>query len=194
MTKTESNLRLHIRNVIRENLAESDVFGSTPTTTSDGVGDVGDALDDFEKEIKRTDIESAETEAIGLTLAGIALSAPEIIKLIGKFVNLLKKIPGLKSLSGDKLIALGDKYHHKITGAFEYIIKKAGVSDPAKAKKFANIIHHTVIAILLIAGGVSMSSYVTQGNMSSATLKAAMNAVKSKEIVTFLIKGADAIV
>ena len=194
MIKTELDLRLHIRKVIRESLAEAGVFGSTPTTTSDGVGDVGDALDDFEKEIKRTDIESAETEAIGLTLAGIALSAPEIIKLIGKFVNLLKKIPGLKSLSGDKLIALGDKYHHKITGAFEYIIKKAGVSDPAKAKKFANIIHHTVVAILLIAGGVSMSSYVTQGNMSSATLKAALNAVKSKEIVTFLIKGADAIV
>ena len=194
MDNTESELRIRIRKIIKESLAEADVFGSTSTTTNDGADDVGDALDDFEKEIKRTDLESTETEAIGLTLAGIALSAPEIIKLIGKFVNLLKKIPGLKSLSGDKLISLGDKYHHKITGAFEYIIKKAGVKDQAKAKKFANIIHHTVVAILLIAGGVSMSSYVTQGNMSSATLKAALNAVKSKEIVSFLVKGADAIV
>jgi len=183
MTRAELELRESIKNLIIKTMNESE---------SDG--DVEDVFGDLEKEIKRTDIEGPENEAIGLTLAGIALSAPEIIKLIGKFVNLLKKIPGLKSLSGDRLISLGDKYHHKITGAFEFIIKKAGVTDAAKAKKFANIIHHTVVAVLLIAGGISMSGYVAKGNMSSATLKAALNAVKSKEIVSFLVKGADAIV
>ena len=87
--------------------------------------EVGDALKDLEKDIKRTDLEPKKVdEALGLTLAGVALSMPAIISILGKFVNLLKKIPGLKSLSGDRLIAIGDKYHHKITSAFEFIMKK----------------------------------------------------------------------
>tara|TARA_R110001592_G_scaffold7457_8_gene41822 strand:- start:193 stop:723 length:531 start_codon:yes stop_codon:yes gene_type:complete len=152
--------------------------------------ELDDAFGNLEKDIKRTDIDAPETEAVGLTLAGIALSLPEIVKLIGKFVNLLKKIPGLKKLSGDKLIALGDKYHHKITDAFTFIIKKAGVKDQAKAKKFANILHHIIIAMLLIAGGTSMANYANKGNIAGATLKGALNAVKTGEIRAFIIKAA----
>jgi len=147
-------------------------------------------LGDFEKEIKRTDLNAPESESVGLTIAGIALSLPEIIKLIGKFVNLLKRIPGLKKLSGDSLIAIGDKYHHKITDAFTFIIKKAGVKDQTKAKKFANILHHVIIAMLLIAGGTSMANYANKGNIAGATLKGALNAVKTGEIRAFIIKAA----
>ena len=157
--------------------------------------EVEDVLATFEKDIKRTDIEPKKVnEALGLTLAGVALSMPEIIKLIGKLINLLKKIPFLKKLSGDKLIAIGDKYHHKITGAFEFIIKKAGVKDPNKAKKFAGILHHVIIAMLLIAGGISMSGLATSGSIKGATLKGALNAIKTKELRTFIISSADAIV
>lgn len=156
---------------------------------------VEDLFQDFEKDIKHADLEPKKVdEALGLTLAGVALSMPEIIKLIGKLVNLMKKIPFLKKLSGDKLIEIGNKYHHKITGAFEFILKKAGVKDPAKSKKFANILHHVVIAMLLIAGSVSMSGLLTKGSIKSATLKGVINAIKAKEIRTFLITSADAIV
>ena len=82
--------------------------------------DLDNLFDELEDDIKQVELEPKNVdEAIGLTLAGIALSLPAIISLIGKFVNLLTKIPFLKKMSGDKLIALGDKYHHKITGAFE---------------------------------------------------------------------------
>ena len=189
-----NELRIIIRNEIQKVIInEVDVFGAAPTTSTD-TPELEDAFNDLERDIKRTDIDAPESEAIGLTLAGIALSAPEIIKLIGKFVNLLKKIPFLKKLSGDKLIAIGDKYHHKITGAFEYIIKKAGVKDAAKAKKFAGVLHHVVIAMLLVAGGVSMSGLVTKGSIKGATLKGALNAIKAKEIRSFLITSADALV
>ena len=155
---------------------------------------VEDVLDDFEKEIKRTDIDAPESEAIGLTLAGVALSLPEIIKLIGKFINLLRKIPGLKKLNGDKLISLGNKYHSKITSAFQFIIKKAGVKDVTKAKKFASVLHQVVIAMLLIAGGISMTELVTKGSIKGSVLKGALNAIKTKELGKFLITAADAIV
>jgi len=153
--------------------------------------EIESALKDLDKEINRADLEPKKVdEALGLTLAGIALSMPAIISLIGKFVNLLQKIPFLKSLSGDKLIALGDKWHHKITGGFEYIIKKAGVKDSVKAKKFANILHHTIIAILLVAGGVAGYQALSKGNIAGATMKGALNAVKSNELHAFLVKAA----
>ena len=107
--------------------------------TDEPAEEVEDLFKDLEKDIKSTDLEPKKVdEALGLTLAGVALSLPEIIKLIGKLVNLVKKIPGFKRLSGDRLIAIGDKWHHKITGAFEFIIKKAGVKDSNKAKKYLN--------------------------------------------------------
>jgi len=200
-----------IRKSIIKNLIEADVFsdpnidmgkvfmkgvgpGGEPNPdqlTDESEKEVEDALKDLEKDIKKTDLNAEETEAIGLTLAGVALSLPEIIKLIGKFVNLLKKIPGLKSLSGDKLIEVGNKYHKKISRAFEYILKKAGVADPVKAKKFANIIHHIIIAMLLVAGGISMKGLLVKGNLSSTTIKAAINAIKVKEIRAFIISSAN---
>ena len=177
---------------LKDLLIEADVFGNVPETSVE-MPELEDAFDDLEKDIKRSDIDGMESEAVGLTIAGIALSLPEIIKLIGKFVNLLKKIPGLKKLSGDKLIAIGDKYHHKITDAFAFLIKKAGVKDPAKAKKFANILHHIIIAMLLIAGGTSMANYANKGNIAGATLKGALNAVKGGEIRAFILKAASEI-
>ena len=206
MDIAELQLRQYIRSFIKESLNEADgidlsnVFmkgvgpGGEPNPDQTTDEPIEDVLDDFEKEIKRADLDAPESEALGLTLAGIALSAPEIIKLIGKLVNLLKRVPGLKTLSGDRLIAIGDKYHHKITSAFEFIIKKAGVKDPNKAKKYAGILHHIVIAMLLVAGGISMQGLATTGSLKGATLKGALNAIKAKEIRTFLITSADAIV
>jgi len=147
-----------------------------------------DAFKELDKEIKRTDLEPKKVdEALGLTLAGVALSMPAIIMLIGKFVNILKRIPGLKSLSGDKLIAIGDKWHHKITGGIEFALKKVGVKDPVRSKKFANIIYHTILAILLVAGGGAAFKALGKGNIAGATLKGALNAVKSSEIRSFLV-------
>tara|TARA_R100001443_G_scaffold117025_1_gene139597 strand:+ start:3176 stop:3766 length:591 start_codon:yes stop_codon:yes gene_type:complete len=154
---------------------------------------IDDLFSDFEKEIKRTDLDAPKSESIGLTLAGVALSLPEIIKLIGKLVNLLKKLPFLKKLSGDKLIKLGDKYHGKITSAFQTILTGAGVRDQNKAKKYANVLHHVVIAMLLIVGGISMSGLVAKGSIKGSVLKGALNAIKTKELRSFLITTADAI-
>ncbi len=156
--------------------------------------DIEKALARFERDAKKSDLEAKNVkEAIGMTIAGVALSMPTIIGLVGKFVNVLKRIPGLKSLSGDKLIALGDKYHHKIEGAFEFALRKAGVKDSVKAKKYASWIYHGIIALLLIGGGHAAYRAATTGNIVGSTLKTALNMIKGGEIRAFLMKGAEAL-
>jgi len=54
-------------------------------------------------------------------------------------------------------------------------------------------LHHVVIAMLLIAGGISMSGLATTGSLKGATLKGALNAIKAKELRSFLIKTASAV-
>lgn len=147
------------------------------------------SLDGLCQEIRQTQLSPTNeevNEGIVLTLAGTALSLPTIIKLIGKFVNLIKRIPGFKRLSGDKLIQIGDKWHHKIMNAFAWVIKKAGVKDEKKAHKFANILFHVVVASLLVAGGISMAKFIDSGNVSGGILKGALNAVKAGEVKHFL--------
>ena len=156
--------------------------------------EIESALKDLDKEINRADLEPKKVnEALGLTLAGVALSMPAIIKLIGKFVNILKRVPGLKSLSGDKIIALGDKWHHRLINGVVIALKKVGVKDTIKAKKFANLIFHLIIAMLLFAGGAAAYKFATKGNVIGATLKTALNAIKTGEIRAFIISGAEAI-
>ena len=150
--------------------------------------DIEDAFDDFEKEIEKTDIDAQEQEAIGLTLAGIALSGGEIVKLIGKFINFLSKITGFANISGDKLVKFGDKYHHKIVGAFEKVIKLAGVKDTTKAHKAAEILHMIVVAALLYKGVGGMAQKFAKGNYAGSLFKGALNAVKTEEIGVFIKK------
>ena len=98
--------------------------------------EVEDEISDLAQDLKSVDLEGddLQNEALGaLTLAGVALSLGMIGKLVGKFINLLGKIPGLKFLSGEKLVAIGEKYHHLIVGAIEKNIMKAGVKDKKKA-------------------------------------------------------------
>lgn len=198
MNTAELKFRKKIRELIYEALDEIEFEDDGETADgdmndyqgygdADTDGDLGNAFDELATDIKNANFEADENEAVGvLTVAGIALSLPEIVRLLGKFVNLIKKIPGLKRLSGDKLIELGEKYHHKITGTFAYAVERAGVPKE-KAKKFANVLHHVVVAMLLVGGGFEAARLATSGSLKGATLKAAINAVKANEIRAFLI-------
>ena len=182
---------------LKQILTEADFFdfdSTAPEKTDNTSAELEDTLADFALDIKGTDLEPKKVnEALGLTLAGVALSMPELIKLIGKLVNLLKRIPGLSFLSGDQIVSIGDKMHSKLVGAVVFMVKKAGVKDSTKAKKFAEVILHVIIAMLLIAGGIKMSSFAMAGNVKGATLKAALNAIKTKELRSFLISTAGSV-
>ena len=145
-----------------------------------------DVFNDLEKDIQKLDLDAPETEAIGLTLAGVALSFGEISRLLGKLVNLISKIPGFKKLSGDRLIAFGEKFHHKIIGAFEKVIRLAGVKDATKAHKAAEILHMVVVGLLLYKGVGEMAGKFAKGKVGMATMKSVLNAIKGNELGVFL--------
>lgn len=155
--------------------------------------DVEDEMDDLAKDLKSVDLEADEddlqTEALGaMTLAGVALSLGSIVKLVGKFINLLGKIPGMKFLSGEKLVAIGEKYHHVIIGGIEKALMKAGVKDKKKAHKVAELIHTVIVAGLLMQGGKSALNYLAQGKLKMVGIKTALNAVKTGEIGEYIQK------
>lgn len=175
-----------LRNVLRQYIKEE-------LDAVKAEDEVEDIFKDLESQIDKLDLDAPESEGIGLTLAGVALSLPAIIELVGKFLNLLKRVPGLKKLSGDRLIEIGHKYHHKITGAIAIVLRKAGVADKTKADKFANILHHVIVAGLLLAGGISATGLISKGKISAATLKSALNAVKANELRVFITDMAEKI-
>jgi hypothetical protein len=153
--------------------------------------EVEDKIEDLAQDFKSVDLEGddLQTEALGtLTLAGVALSLGMIVKLVGKFINLLGKIPGLKFLSGEKLVAIGEKYHHIIVGAIEKAIIKAGVKDKKKAHKVAELIHTLIVAALLLQGGSSALQYLAKGKLKMVGIKTALNAIKSGEIAEYIQK------
>ena len=153
--------------------------------------EVEDEISDLAQDFKSIDLDGddLQNEALGaLTLAGVALSLGMIVKLVGKFINLLGKIPGLKFLSGEKLVAIGEKYHHIIVGAIEKAIMKAGVKDKKKAHKVAELIHTLVVAALLLQGGSSALQYLAKGKLKMVGIKTALNAIKSGEIAEYIQK------
>ena len=183
-----------LKDLLNEVISEADVFGNTASTdTSTGSGNeseevLDDMFDDFEKDIKQADLDAPETEGIGLTVAGVALSFGEIQKLIGKFINLISKIPGFKKLSGDKLIQWGENNHHRVMKAFEWPLKKAGMKDAAARKKVAEILHAIVVALLLYKGVGAMADKFAKGSSGMGYLKGALNAVKTEELGAFIKK------
>jgi hypothetical protein len=177
-------LKTIVNEIINERLLSEEDIETAAAEVEDEIGDLA-------KDLKSVDLESddLQTEALGaLTLAGVALSLGMIVKLVGKFINLLGKIPGLKFLSGERLVAIGEKYHHIIVGAIEKAIMKAGVEDKKKAHKVAELIHTLIVAALLLQGGSSALQYLAKGKLKMVGIKTALNAVKSGEIAEYIQK------
>ena len=136
-------------------------------------------------------------EAGALTIAGLVLSGPTILKIIGKITKVASKFLGGKGATGDKIIAAADKAHHFLIGIIEkLILKVAPKVDKKVAHKVAEGIFYLIIAGLLGAGGLAQAKYQAAGDLSGAAIKGAQNAVKTGEIVAYLrtfVRGAVAV-
>ena len=133
-----------------------------------------------------------------LTAAGFIIALPAIMGLIAKFGKaagaLVNKMLGKKPNEGDaynqwltKLSHIADELHHLYLVPIEGIVKKF-VKDPKKAHNISNGIFHIIVAVFLVASGVTAVKAFQAKNISLTTLESALTAVKSGEIQAFLEK------
>jgi len=132
---------------------------------------------------------NGEVDEAALTLgAGLILSGPTILKVIGKITKTASKFFGGKGATGDKIVKIADKMHHLLTGLIEKVVKVMLPKDvdPKTVHKVSEGIFYLVVGGLLGAGSIEMAGKISTGNISGAAIKGALNAVKSGEIVGYL--------
>jgi len=146
---------------------------------------------------KATEKEQPTNEGL-LTVASIAVALPAIMGLVAKLGksagNIVNKVLGKKPTEETayqqwmaKLGHIADELHHLYMSPIESIVKKF-IKDETKAKKVASGIFHIIVAVFLVASGVTAVKALQSKNISLATLESALSAVKGGEIKAFIEK------
>ena len=152
------------------------------------LGGIEDELEDASKEQKEG----------ALTIASIALATPAILSLIARFgkaaTSIVKRVMGKKPTDqGDaekyfqQMSRVADELHHLYIKPLELVVKRF-VKDPIKAKKIANFVFHVIIAIMLLASGITAVKALQSKELSLATLETALTAVKGGEVKNYITK------
>ena len=152
------------------------------------IGGIEDTLEDKTKQQK---------EGI-LTVASIALATPAILGLIARFgkaaTNIINRTLGKKPTNQNdaekyfqQMSRIADELHNLYIKPLELVVKRF-VKDPIKAKKIANFIFHVIIAIMLLASGITAVKALQSKELSLATLETALTAVKGGEVKNYITK------
>ena len=142
------------------------------------------AFKEFAKELENSKEEL--TEGGTLMIAGIAVAAPALLKVIGKITKSVSKFFGGSGQSGEKLIATADKMHHSLVGLIEKALKKLGMKDEKAIHKTAEALFMVIVASLLVVSGIGLVKAVKASSFPVAGVEGAMVAVKNGEIVNYL--------
>jgi Flp pilus assembly pilin Flp len=153
-------------------------------------------LKGMENELNKAAEKEQPTNEGLLTAASIAVALPAVMGLISKLGksagNVVNKVLGKKPDEEtayqqwmSKLGHIADELHHLYMSPIESIIKKF-IKDETKAKKIANGIFHIIVAVFLVASGVTAVKALQAKNISLATLESALSAVKGGEIKSFI--------
>jgi len=174
--------------LIEEDKQEAEVVSQLKSQMNDLVKNIDSTLQD------KTD---EKNEGL-LTVASIAVALPAILGLVSKFgkaaSGIINKIMGKKPTEKEqeenwfaKLGKIADDLHHLYMSPLEKIVSKF-VKDPTKAKKIAHFLFHVIVAIMLIASGVTAFKALKSEKISLATLETALATVKSGEIKSYISK------
>jgi len=167
---------------------EADIMAQLKSQMSSLVGDIDSTLQDKTEE---------QNESL-LTVAGLAVAMPAILGLVAKFGKaaggIINKVIGKKPTAAEqeenwfnKLGKIADDLHHLYQAPLENVVKKF-VKDPAKAQKVAHFIFHVIVAVMLLASGVTAVKALKSKEISMATLETALAAVKGGEIKNYIAK------
>ena len=152
------------------------------------LGGIEDSLEDKSKDQK---------EGV-LTTASITLALPAILGLIARFgktvTNIVNRTLGRKpDGQGDaekyfqQMGRIADELHHLYMKPLELIVRRF-VKDETKAKKISNFIFHVIIAIMLLASGITAIKAIQAKQLNLATLETALTAVKGGEVKNYVTK------
>ena len=152
------------------------------------LGGIEDSLEDSSKDQK---------EGV-VTTASIALALPAILGLIARFgktvTNIVNRTLGKKPTEqGDaekyfqQMGRIADELHHLYMKPLELIVRRF-VKDETKAKKISSFIFHVIVAIMLLASGVTAIKAIQSKELSLATLETALAAVKGGEVKQYVTK------
>jgi Flp pilus assembly pilin Flp len=184
----------------REKISELETIYELDDKEKEVVDDIKDEvssiLKGMENELnKATEKEQPTNEGL-LTVASIAVALPAVMGLVSKLGksagNIVNKVLGKKPTEEtayqqwmSKLGHIADELHHLYMSPIESIVKKF-IKDETKAKKIANGIFHIIVAVFLVASGVTAVKALQAKNISLATLESALSAVKGGEIKSFI--------
>jgi hypothetical protein len=148
----------------------------------------------IERELDKAD----DPKEGALTTASIVIALPAILGIIARLgrsaSQIVKQAFGAKPQdpsAAEKYFQdmgkLADQLHHLYIRPIEAVVKKF-VKDPQKAHNISNAIFHVIVAIFLIASGVTAVKALQAQNISLASLEGALTAVKSGEVKQYITK------
>jgi hypothetical protein len=180
-------MRIRIKEV-EVDKQEADVVSQLKTQMGSLVKTIDTTLDDKTKE---------QNESL-LTVASLAVAMPAILGLVAKFGKgagaIINKVIGKKPTAKEeeenwfnKLGKIADDLHHLYQLPLENVVKKF-VKDPIKAKKVAHFLFHIIVAVMLLASGVTAVKALKSKEISLATLETALATIKGGEIKNYIAK------
>jgi|688.fasta_scaffold798961_1 hypothetical protein len=145
---------------------------------------------------KASETEEKPTNEALLTVASIAIALPAILGIIsnlGKAVGAtISQLLGKKPSEEDayqqwmsKLGHIADELHHLYLTPIKAIVSKF-IKDSAKADKVSDAIFHVIVAVFMVASGVTAVKALQAKNISLSGLELALVAVKKGEINSYI--------
>ncbi len=145
---------------------------------------------------KASETEEKPTNEALLTVASIAIALPAILGIIsnlGKAVGAtISQLLGKKPSEEDayqqwmsKLGHIANELHHLYLTPIKAIVSKF-IKDSAKADKVSDAIFHVIVAVFMVASGVTAVKALQAKNISLSGLELALVAVKKGEINSYI--------
>lgn len=174
---------------------EPQLSSKTEDALDDLKGQMSALIDGIEDELE--DASKEQKEGV-LTYAGVALALPAILGLVARFgkavTGIVNRTIGKKPEGqGDaekyfqQMGRIADELHGLYKKPLELVVKRF-VKDDIKAKKVSNFLFHTIIAIMLLAAGITAVKAIQSKELSLATLETALAAVKGGEVKNYITK------
>jgi hypothetical protein len=133
-----------------------------------------------------------------ITTASLIIALPAILgiiarlgrnasKLVRQYFGAKPEDPSAAEKYFQDMGKLADQLHHLYIRPIEAIVHKF-VKDPKKAHNIANAIFHVIVAIFLLASGITAVKALQAKNISLASLESALTAVKGGEVKEYISK------